>query len=85
MMINHNEHSLLEYQNFCKDKPGLPESHIKVLSLIWGLIQIFFRHGNQEIYYHLCGSESTPDWDCPMEAEGIGVRMTDMGKKVTLW
>jgi len=84
MMINHNEKSLLEYQDFCKDKPSLPDSHVKVLSLIWGLIQIFFKYGNQEIYYHLCGGGSDT-WDCPMEAEGIGVRMTKMGKKVTLW
>jgi hypothetical protein len=83
MMVNHSEHSLQEYQEFCKGKPSLPESQVRVLGLIWGLIRILFRHGNQEIYYHICGYHDA--WDVPMEAEGIGVRMTNTGKKVTLW
>jgi hypothetical protein len=84
MLINHNENSLQEYQDFCKNKPELPESQIKILDLIWGLIRVLFRHGNQEIYYHICGG-NYDTWDVPIEAEGIGVRMTNMGKKVTLW
>ena len=87
MLINHKEESLEDYQEFCKkfqsDEKSLEQRQVRVLSLIWGLIQIFFRHGNQRIYFHLCGYEKT--WDCPMEAEGLSIRMTNCGKKLTLW
>jgi len=85
-MINHKEKSLEDYQEFCKKnipEKSLEQRQLNVLTLIWALIQIFFRHGNQEIYYHLCGYKNT--WDCPMEAEGLSVRMTNCGKKLTLW
>jgi hypothetical protein len=83
MKISHNEKSMKEYQESFRGKKNLPESQIRVLDLIWGLIRILFRHGNQKIFYHLCGQGDT--WEHPMEAEGIGVRMTQLGKKVTLW
>ena len=87
MLINHKEKSLEDYQEFCKKylhpKKSLEQRQVKVLSLIWALIQIFFRYGNKEIYFHICGYKDT--WDCPMEAEGLSVRMTPCGMKVTLW
>jgi hypothetical protein len=87
MLINHKEKSLEDYQEFCKEylshEKYLEERQVKILPLIWALIQIFFRHGNQRVYFHICGYEKT--WDCPMEAEGLSVRMTPCGKKVTLW
>jgi hypothetical protein len=81
MLINHNEKSLKEYQSFAK-KSNLM-NQMTTLQLIWGLMQMLFRHGNQKIYYHICGYEDT--WDCPMEAEGLGLRKTGTGEKLTLW
>jgi len=55
---------------------------IRLLRLIWRLVKIFFRYGNQEIYYHICGSNS---WDVPMEAENVEIRQTLTGPHVTIW
>ena len=89
MLINHCEKSLEDYQNCGKNKRNnllsLEKRQIKVLQLIWGLIKILFRHGNQEVYYHICGSLGKDAWDCPMEAEGLSIRMTKNGKKLTIW
>lgn len=56
---------------------------LRLLTLIWRLFKIFFRYGNQEIYYHICGHPDS--WDCPMEAENVEVRQTLLGPHVTIW
>lgn len=84
-MLIQNEKSFEEFQSFGKKDPEEPMKQIRALSLIWALIMVLIRHGNIEIYYHLCGSYAKDSWDCPMEAEGIAVRMTNTGKKLTIW
>jgi hypothetical protein len=63
--------------------PNPPPKNLRLLTLIWRMVKIFFRYGNQEIYYHICGSSG--DWEVPMEAENVEVRLTGCGPKVTLW
>ena len=58
---------------------------MKLLTLVWLLLKIFIRYGNQEIYYHVCGSIGEHCYDVPMEAENVEVRLSDCGPKVTLW
>jgi hypothetical protein len=59
--------------------------HLRVLMLMWRLMKIFFRYGNQEIYYHVCGSIGEDAYDVPMDAENVEVRLTRCGPKVTIW
>ena len=87
MLLNHCEKSHEEFQNFGE---GLKEEsykkrQCKILSLMWSLFKVLLRHGNQEVYYNICGSIGNNSWDCPMEAEGLSIRMTPCGKKLTLW
>ena len=56
---------------------------MRLLTLMWRLLKIFFRYGNQEIYYHICGSGSA--YDVPMNAENVEVRLSNCGPKVTIW
>jgi hypothetical protein len=59
--------------------------NLKLLTLMWRLLKIFFRYGNQEIFYHICGSLGKDCYDVPMDAENVEVRLTKCGPKVTLW
>lgn len=55
---------------------------LKILNLIWLLIKILCIKGNDFIFYHCCheGSE-----DCPLEVEGIEIRKTLVGDKITIY
>lgn len=64
---------------------GGPLQPIRILGLIWRLLRILFQYGNQEIYYHLCGTVGDGSYDVPMEAENVEVRLTNCGPKVTIW
>jgi len=56
---------------------------LRIAGLMWELLKALFRHGNAEVYYHICGNPNSRD--CPMEAEGIEARETRTGKKVTIY
>jgi len=55
---------------------------LTVIGLIWKLFGILFRHGNQGVYFHICGHPDS--FDCPMEVERIEVRETNLGDKITI-
>ena len=57
--------------------------NMKILTLIWRLVKIFFRYGNQEVYYHICSANGA--YDVPMDAENVEVRLTNTGPHVTIW
>ncbi len=56
---------------------------IKAIELIWLSIKILFRYGNAPIFYHICGHIES--MDCPMEVEGIEIRMWYSEEKVTIY
>jgi hypothetical protein len=58
---------------------------LRLLPLMWKLILAFFKCGNCEIHYHLCGAHAEDSWDCPMEAENIEIRHALTGNKLTIW
>jgi hypothetical protein len=45
--------------------------NLRIIPLIWRLLKMFFRYGNQEIYYHVCGDIGKDCYDCPMDAENV--------------
>lgn len=55
---------------------------LRILNLIWLLIKIFFIKGNDFIFYHCCHEGSK---DCPLEVEGIEIRKTLVGDKITIY
>ena len=57
---------------------------LKLLTLVWRLIKIFFRYGNCSIYFHICGSLGKDYYDTPMNAENVEVRI-HYEPKVTIW
>lgn len=69
--------------NKSSENPHLKE--MRLLTLLWLLLKIFFRYGNREVYYHVCGSLGENAYDCPMEAENVEVRLSNCGPKVTIW
>jgi len=54
---------------------------LKITTLIWMLIKLLFARGNNIVFYHCCGGVK----DCPMEIEGIEVRETLTGDKITIY
>uniref|UniRef100_A0A6M3IMC0 Uncharacterized protein n=1 Tax=viral metagenome TaxID=1070528 RepID=A0A6M3IMC0_9ZZZZ len=54
---------------------------LKVMGLIWLFIRILFSRGNVPVYYH-CPESAM---DCPLEVEGIEIRETLLGDKVTIF
>ena len=73
----------------CLSLPGHPHrgvnNPLRVLDVLWRLLIVLFRHGNQELYYHLCNNRVKESWTAPMEVEGVEVRHANSGNKVTFW
>ena len=57
------------------------QTQIRIVRLIWLLIKMLSRKGNALVYYHCIGGA----WDCPLEVEGIEIRSTLLGDKVTVY
>lgn len=55
---------------------------LTIISLIWLLIKMVFKEGNDYVYYHCCHKDS---FDCPLEVEGIEIRKTLVGNKITIY
>jgi len=61
---------------------GIP-TQIRLLTLIFILIGKLFRYGNKPVFYHICGN---PDcYDNPIEAEGVEVRDSFCGPRITIY
>ena len=62
-----------------------PVKYLRVLPLIFKLIIAFFKYGNDEVFFHICGNQARESWDCPMNAEGLEIRHSGCGPKITIW
>jgi len=58
-------------------------TQIRLLTLIFILIGKFFRYGNQHVFYHICGHRDS--YDNPIEAEGVEVRESYCGPRITIY
>jgi len=60
-------------------------NQLRLFTLIWKLVLVYLRHGNLPVFYHICGSIGAECKDTPMEVEGVEIRETGLGPKVTIW
>jgi len=60
---------------------------LKALELLWKVFLVVLKHGNAQIYYHICagGDPDGNSWDVPMQAENVEVRQGYCGAYVTIF
>jgi len=56
---------------------------ITIVKLILELVLVAIRYGNQKIFYHICHPDAS--FEYPMEVEGVEIRESLSGSRITIW